>query len=445
MGLDKQIKNALVTSVSSLPFKTFVPGEYKDRQHEYFNHESRTFIQEYAKYSSDYVEAQIQGLNPEEAFEYTTVHIRFADVIKPSGALSNQFDSYKNIQIAERQYDYIRRGAKVIAMGNTWLVKNPGNMSTSGSAIIQRCDAVWNYLDYYGNVCSEPMCIDRDLMRANTPDSQRSTMITKGYFNAVIQYNEATKQLFQNSRMILGSNAYIITGFSDFIREFTDEEDSVNLLEFSLRYDEPNDASDDMVHHVAYGKRFAWDINIGGEATLTEGETSAYTASSVRTNAGESKEVQSTEEHPIDYIWTSDDETVATVDASGNVTAVSAGEVTITATLAQNDSISQTFVVTVASVDTAPHISFTGTYPDSLAYNRKITFEACYYENGEATGEPVQWSAEGADEEAYSFVISQSNVNMATLTCWGGSVTPVVVTATYGDYSVSHEVYLEGI
>ena len=88
-----QIKNALINSASSLSYKQFAPRQYSDKQHEYLNPETRTFHQEYAKYSSDYVEAEIQGLDAEFPFEYTKVHIRFANVIKPSGALSNEFDN----------------------------------------------------------------------------------------------------------------------------------------------------------------------------------------------------------------------------------------------------------------------------------------------------------------------------------------------------------------
>lgn len=440
-----QIQNALINSASSLSYREIVPHQYNDRQYEYLNSESKTFIQEYAKYASDYVEAEVQGLNPEEPFEYTKVHLRFANIVKPSGAMSTNFDNYKNILMRERQYGYIRRGAKIKAMGSTWLVINPQNASDGGTAVIQRCDAVWNYLDYYGNVCAEPMCIDNLLKRANTPDSQRSTMITKGYFNAIVQYNEATKQLFENSRMILGSSAYILTGFSDFLREWTDVEESVNLMEFSLRYEEPNDAIDDMVNHVAGGKTFAWYIAVGGESTITVGEETELNASSTRTSGAETKTVVSTDEHPIDYIWESSDEDIAEVDAFGNVTAISEGDVTITCTLAQNEDIQQEFRMTIASVDTEPHVAFTSTYPDSISYNRSLALNAVYYENGEATEETVEWSIAGADEESYTFEVDSDYPNRAVLTCWGGSVTPAIITASYGDYSVSHTIYLEGI
>ena len=440
--IHNEITSALINGSSSLPFKTYSPREYKDRQHEYYNHESRTFNEMYAKYSSDYVEAEIQGLNPDLPFEYTKVHVRFAEIIKPSGSIESHYDSYKHIMIAERQYDYLRPGAKIKAMGNIWLVINPANLSGGGTAIVHRCDAVWNYHDYYGNVCSEPMCIDTLRMRASTPDSQRSTMITKGYFNVLMQYNEATKQLFTNSRMILGSSAFILTGFSDFLREFTFEEDSVNLLEFSIRYEEPNDAIDDMVNHIAGGKTFAWDISIHGEPTLNVGETQTLTATSVRTSGAKTETVISTQEYPIDYLWESEDESVVTVNGFGEVTAVGEGATIIKAILMQNPDKYMEFPITVASIDTQPHVAFISTIPNSLSAFRTITLQALYYVDGDATSEVVTWDSYGANEDCYSLSV---NGNTATLKCWAGSVEPVVITATYGNCTAMAKIYLEGI
>ena len=442
MALEDQIKNVMIESSLPLSYKTYVPKQYADKQTEYFNHETRTFNQMYAKYASDYVDAEVQGLDPEKPYEYTKCHLRLAEIVKPSGSIEGNFDAYKYVMMVERQYEYLRKGAKIKTMGNTWLVLNPANMSSGESAVIQRCDITWNYLDYYGNICHEPMCIDTLLMRASTPDSQRSTMITKGYFNAMCQYNEATKQLFTNSRMILGSSAYMLTGFSDFIREFTDEPDTINLMRFALRYEEPSDHLDDMVNKIAGAKTFHWDISIGGESTLTTGETSQFCATSVRTNQGTTETVESTEEHPISYLWTSGDESIATVDENGVVTAVAEGTTTITATLEQNPDKQMSTAITVASVDTEPHVAFDTTIPNYLPYGRTLTVSATYYENGEETEEPITWTVTGADEDAYEL---STEGNTATIKCWGGSVEPAVITASHGALNASATVYLQGI
>lgn len=444
MALDKILKNTRLTGSSSFSLKQFNPSQYSERQKQYFNAETRLYNEIYAKYSSDYIEVQAQGLIPEEPFEYTTVHMRFSDIVRSSSAISYEFDNYKVVDIAERQYTYLRIGAKIIAMGSTWLVINPDNMSgVLGKSIIQRCDAVWHYYDYYGNVCSEPMCFDRRLAKANDSDAQRATMITKGYFDAKMQYNEATKQLFTNSRMILGTSAYHVTGFSDFIQEFTEDINSVNLLMFDVRYEEPNDAIDDMENRVAGGKTFHWDINISGQPTIMVGESVQLTATSTRTAEEKTEVVVDTEEHPVYYLWESSDESVVTVDRDGLVTAVAEGEATISCTLAQNPNKKEEYAITVAGSGAEPHISFTSTIPEVLGMFKTTTISAEFFENGQATGEEITYTFSGAEEHTYTATVG--NDNTVTIKCWGGSVQPLTITAEYGGYSNSISVYLEGI
>ena len=441
--MKQSIKNAMLAGSSSFSFKQQIPTQYSDRQKRYMNYETRKFTEQIARYSSDYVEALVQGLVPSEPFEYTKVHIRFSDIVRSSSAISYEFDNYKVIDIAEPEYTYVRIGAKIIAMGSTWLVINPANMgNVLGKAMIQRCDSVWHYLDFYGNVCSEPMCFDRRLAKANDADAQRSTMITKGYFDAKIQCNPATMQLDTNSRIILGSAAYKITGFSDFIQEFTDDYDSVNLLEFDVRYEEPNDAIDDMVNHVAGGKTFKWDIQIAGTPTVMAGNTAQLTATSIRTAEEKTETVTSKPDRPISYIWESSNEEIARVDGEGVVTAVSEGEAEITCTLEQNTAQKGVFNITVAGDATAPHVSFTSTVPSKIGVYKQITLTAEYFENGAATGNEITFEFSGADTKSYTAKVTG---NTATIKCWGGSVEPLVIRASYGEHSATEQIYLEGI
>ena len=82
--MKQAIKNAMLAGSSSFSFKQQIPTQYADRQKRYMNYETRKFTEQMARYSSDYVEAMIQGLNPSEPFEYTKVHIRFSDIPRPN-------------------------------------------------------------------------------------------------------------------------------------------------------------------------------------------------------------------------------------------------------------------------------------------------------------------------------------------------------------------------
>lgn len=443
MSIQDSITNGRLTSNALFPVKSSLPKQYKDRQKRYYEDESSYFLEKMAKYSSDYVEAMAQGLDADNPYKYHKCHIRLSEIVKPSSTLKNNYDNFKNVVFAEREFDYIRKGSKIITMGSTWLVTNPANISGSdANCIIQRCDTCYNYLDYYGNVCTEPLCVERLLMRANDADSQRSSMITKGYFDVKAQYNDVTKNLRTNSRLILGTSAYRVSGFSDFAQEFTGDYSSVNMLEFTVRYEEPNDAIDDMENHVAGGKTFLWTINLQGTPVIRTNGQMQLTPTSIRKTENGSDVVTDTAEHPIDYIWSSSDNAVAAVSSSGLVSGVSEGDAVITCTLEQNRAVSAVYEVSVESTTAEPHIEFIGTIPEEIKMFNEETVEAAYFDNGEKKSYSVEYSFSGADESTYSY---ERDDNELTIKCWRGSVKPLKVTASYNGEETSCTINLEGI
>lgn len=439
MSIEKSLKNAMLTCNGLVSWHNNEPLQYSGKQYQYFGSETRTFTQLYAKYSSDFVEAQMQGIDPNDPYAWQTRLIRFADIVKPTAAIQRNFDDYKMILVADRDIEYIMPGSKIITLGSTWLVFNPLNASGSdGCSVIRRCNAVWNFYDYYGNVVSEPMVAENTRANANDSDTQNSQYITKGYFNIMCQYNEYTRQIDTNTRLILGTSAYRVTGYSDFEMEFTGDYNSVRLLMFTVRFDEPNDAIDDMVNHIAGGKTFSWIVSVSGPANMTTGATAQLTAQSVRN--GET--VMSTTENPITYEWESSDESVLTVDEDGVVTAVGEGSATIRVRVAQNPNLHENYAITVTA--SADSVEFTTTPPEKLGAYIDTTLGAAYFEDGVEQSDALTWTFTGADSDSYSAVVDASGKSV-TITCYGYSDTPLTVTASNGTYSASADIELEGI
>ena len=444
--MKSSLKNAALTAGGLIYTKTNVPAQYASRQHQFFADDTMRFTEQYAKYSSDYMEAQVQGLDPEDFDKWETCYIRLADVVRSTATTMKLSDNFKRVLFASRQVDYLRLGTKIVTMGSTWLATDPNNISGVGAGgIVQRCTTTWNYLDWYGNVCQEPIAVDRALSRANNTDTQEAMNLAKGYFDVKCQLNEATRQLAENSRMILGRNCYRITGFSDFTQEFTGDYSTVRMLEFSIHFEEPNYTIDDMENHVAGGKQFSWEVSINGQPNMAAGDTAQFTANSRRMN----EPVVSTEEHPISYVWSSSDEKVATVAQDGTVTAISPGECVITATLAQNAAQAAQMAIAVAPAQQDGVVKFLQTPPAELQLYESVTLDAAYFYDGVAQDYEVQWAFTGADAEAYT---TEVDGNSVTIKCWAGSVTPLTVTASWksttegqASGSVSAEIRLEGM
>lgn len=431
------------------------PAQYAGRQFQFYGHESEALDAMMAKYASNYVKGRIQGSNPDDFYEWADTYLRMANA---THATANSFtiaEDYKNV-LFDSHMAYFPLGAKLEALGSTWLCINSDNLtSVACGGLVRRCNGVWNYLDYYGNVCSEPLAIESHLALASTPSPQNDVIIqTRGNYNIRLQYNEATQQLGINSRIILGSAAFSITGYTDFMQEFTGDYTSVHMLEFTARYEEPNLEIDDMQNHVAGGKTFSWDIFITGNADMQAGTTQTMTARSER--CGDT--VTDSAEYPISYVWSSSDESVATVDENGVVTAVGSGTCEITCTLVQNNEIAERFSVSVsdgnesvvgsaivglATIAGGKSAAFKTTPPAVLRAYDSVTLSAAAYEDGAETADVCTWNFSNDSTGAYS---ATANGNTCTIQCWRGDTEPLTVTADFGNgVSVSCNIVLEGI
>ena len=435
------IRNALVLGGGLAWGPSNSPGQYSSQQRQYYGSETAAFVDQYGKYASDTVTALAQGLNPEDPTAWETVTVRLADLVKPSATSGRQPDDYKMLMVVERDITYIPPGAKFVTMGSTWLCTAPENISSVfASGMVEKCNAVWNYLDYYGNIRQEPMAVTNSLIRASSPDPQGLMLITKGYYDVKCQNNGATRQLDDNSRIMLGSACYCITGFSDANQEFTSDESSVRLLEFTLRYEEPNPEIDDLENRVAGGKEFSWEISVTGLPVMAAGQTAAFSAASVR--KGET--VTGTEAYPITYQWSSTDPEVAAVNAeTGEVSAVGEGTCRIVCTLAENPGITASYQVAVEGTAAGNAVSFLTAPPVSLNAYESATFACgCFSGGQEVPTETVEWSFTGPETDHYQ---AQTAGNQATITCWGGDNIPLTVTASWEGSQVTAEIQLYGM
>lgn len=419
---------------------TNAPAQYRNRKRQYFADATARFAEEMAPYATDFVTARMQGLIPGDFYRWSTKRIRLSDTTKQGVSLTRKTDDQKAFLVADAGVDYIPEGAKVETMGSYWLVTNPSNLSSAiGTGIMRRCNAMWRFLDWYGNIREEPILVEKSLAQATANDFQEMTLIMQGYFNIICQRNANTEQLDQNSRLILGRRAYQITGYSDITQEFTGDDESTHLLHFNARMQEPNHEIDDMEAKVAGGKNFSWAVFVAGSPRMTAGDTVPFTARSQR----DGTDVESTAEHPINYVWRSDDPNVATVDADGKVTAVAEGTCQIIAALKQNPAYEGRFAVTVeASGEKTPSVKFLNEVPRYMAPYDVETLEAALFIGGVRQDAAVEWTCEGAAEGSYSVSV---NGNQLTVRCWGNSPEPLTVTARCEGESVSAVIELEGL
>lgn len=427
-NLEKIAKQAALNGRLVKSYGERQPAQYKDKQFEYYADPTHLFKEKMLEYASDFFEALIQ--NWDKNGEWESVYIRMADVVRPSAAIQRHFDEYKMILPRDPSLNYLQPGTKIQAMGSYWIVVNPVNISGGdGAGIVRKCNTVWNHLDWYGNVVSEPIIVENDRSNASSPDAQTDQRIATGYYNVICQYNDFTRQINDNTRLILGSKAYQVTGYGDFNQEFTGDYSTVRLLNFSIRVLTQNDATDDMENHVAGGLNFSMEAAIAAQDRITVGSTSFARVKTIRFGAVADP---ADGKHPISYTFESDNPTVAQVaTGTGLITGLSAGTANITATMVQNPSITAMMSVTVGAQTEG--VYFAKGADISLDAFQTQVMEARYInQNGqiEYPENGFEWTFTGAEQGSYSVSIDGTGNSQATIACFGYSETPLTVTVT---------------
>lgn len=446
MGKNKSEKliNGVIGASGSIPLPpTNTPTQYGSRQKQYMADRTARFDANRAYLASDYVSAEVQGINPENFYEWVETNIRLADIATLTASATKKTDDFKEILLPELQIDYFPIGAKVNTMGSVWICVNPSNLSSAkANAVVARCNSSYNSYDHYGNVVTEPIVVEKYSMLGNDNESPINMVLMDGYFNITCQLNETTSVLRQNSRFILGNKPYHITGLTDFIQEFSGDRDSCHLLNFTARVEEPTEADDITVNFIANGKNYNYGAEMSGLDRLIGG-TDMQTAQFTPIFTLNGDEIKATDEYPLTWVWQSSNPFVASVDENGLVTGKTTGSCTITATLQENPNIVASKAVSVYFSGTTHKVIFTGLIQSEIEQYDSATYTARYYDNSVETANALAWTFSGANAECYSASVADDGLSVEIM-CLQSSNTPLTITASYGDDKASVNVVLEG-
>ena len=433
--LQNRIKNGLLTSSRINNVVTNSPANTSPKYSKY-NDEATAYYHEFAPYASNVFEAEIQGLDYNDFYAWTKVHLRSSNVINPSTG-ENLSTSWQSILILDRKVDFIPIGAYVKYNNSVWIVYNPDNIaSPTGNSIVIRCNTTYNTLDYYGNIVKTPMFFAKGTVLASSPYYMEFSATLDGYQHVIMQLNDVTEKITNNTRLILGKSAFGMYGVSDFPEEFTGDLDSCHIFRADLRLQETVEA-DDLVNRVADGKYFSFVIDIGGNTVMYNGEPQTLAVTARR----EGEVVVSTADNPITYVWTSSDESVATVDEYGVVTPVSIGYCQMTCSIQQNPNITSVFGFNVVEREAQTYIDFITPIPDEIRSFETLNIETVYYEDGQQTQDAIEYTLSRANENSYSYSVYG---NVLTIQTYEPSDAPLEITASCNGYSTVKKIRITG-
>jgi hypothetical protein len=426
--LNKMARNSAMLN-GTTPYMQTGSSRYDEGlKKQYFADQTRLYAQEIGPAASNVYDAMCQGVSDSgDWYDWRKVRIRVSPAATSSTGETMPDDWQKLHIIKPVTIDTVPIGAYLTFAGNTWIVYKGKNMgSVIGDGIIRRCNSVINVLDWYGNIVPVPMSYAKMGTLGNASHATENSIVAKNYISCICQLNQYSRAFSENTRIILGKTAYSMRGVNDFTREFTDDQDSVHLLTFTIERSEPL-PQDSLEKQCADYFSFRWEIGITGNRSMNVGDTQQLRLRSVRN--GET--VLSSVENPISYSYASSDESVLTVDENGLVTATGSGTATITVTLDQNTDISQTVQIEAAEAPSGSYVAFTSTVPERLGEFETAVISASAYLDGQEQSEELTFAFTGAGVRTYG--AENVSENTWRVTCYGASNTPLTITASDGN------------
>ena len=393
---------------------------------QYLADATRLYAAEVGEAASNVYDAQCQGIGSGDWYDWNPVRIRVSPAAVASTGETMPDDWQKLHILKPVGVDTVPIGAYLTFAGNTWIVYKGRNMgSVLGDGIIRRCNSVINVLDWYGNIVPVPMSYAKMGTLGNASHATENSIVAKNYISCICQLNQYSAAFTENTRIILGKTAYSMRGVNDFTREFTDDQDSVHLLTFTIERSAPL-PQDRLDLQCADYDSFHWELDINAPEKIPTRGSAQIQVSSYRMG----KPMETTEEHPISYKYKSSSPLVASVDENGLITTGRLsvqGTATITVSLAQNPSIQKSFVVQVTS-EVQSEVVFTNPPPRKLAAFDSAIIQAWLFRGGEKRNDVVTLTCSGPPAALYS--IEAVDLNVWRITAYGASSVPLTVRAS---------------
>lgn len=398
---------------------------------------SSIYYEEVGRFASNVFDAEVQGLNQEDWYEWTTVRLRSSDVINPTTG-DHLDNTWQKILILDRDIDYIPIGAYVKYNNAVWIVYNPSNIAaTNATAIVARCNTTYNQFDWYNNVIRTPMVVSKGLVLAGSPYYSEYMALPSGYTHAILQYNPDTENVADNTRCILGNTAYGFYGVVNFANEFTMDDSSCHIIRADIRTTEVV-PDDDLTNHIAEGKNKTFTITIAGQTLMSVGERQKLYVHAFKNG----DEVVDTLEHRVTFSMYVENNGIASISEDGTVVSMAPGMTNVKAVLNQNPDIYAIFKITVVEAETPDErIEWVSPVPETLQVFDAIKLKAVHIVNGVRTDDPVYFSFTGVNQNAYS---AEVDGNTASITAYVADNNPLVVTAYCGDISIQSKIQIVG-
>ena len=278
----------------------------------------------------------------------------------------------------------IKRGDLINWDNENWLnISDIGHKRyTYYKGIIQKCNYNIKF-NFQGTIKQFPAIADSKVFDVET---NQYLSVPAGKIVVTMQSNADSENIKINDRFIKMKNAWKVSGI---------DRTKNGLLILWCDLDSIT-SSDDVVNEVANAGDYVYTIEIikGETSSIQEGSTLQLNAV-VKLNG-----------NPVDnktVMYSTNNPSIATVDASGLITGISAGKCIITASLAENPNVYDTISITVTALPEHNYaVTISGS--TSIVKTKTATYTAVFTDN-----------AVPITEESFFYITADDGVSTTTL------------------------------
>lgn len=276
--------------------------------------------------------------------QYQNVDVRVNNVINPTTA-DNIEDDFKKLIFPDLDHS-VNLGRLYLFDDNYWITTNVDKIKTlAQTVIVRRCNNVLRWIDEQTGALYEEPCSISYLIKENRDYSTAGSAIVvpSGMVDCFFQINARTNKIKPNQRFLFGNpnnwTSYRVEGggINNFNNQKTLDNNSATLGRYSLAVDFTNEQTDNLTLGIANAYTNVYEI------TLNQSTGSGNTSQTIQLEAVVTVNGETVDRN---LTWTSSNTSVATVNSSGLVTILSTGNSTITCSLENNSTVSDTCVIT---------------------------------------------------------------------------------------------------
>lgn len=289
----------------------------------------------------------------------------------------------------------IKNGSYILYEDRHWMVRskidNVGNAYKSSQ--IYRCNNDLKWIDEYGY--HELPCIYISNFSYASFDYNKNIILPDGTIVVEVQLNEETDKININKRFLFKElvecQAYKVTA--------RDGASLDGILKLKMVKDNFA-ADDDKLEYIANKNQYNYSLTINQD----DFEQSIGYTTQLSTTLTLNSEVITK-----DIEWISSDETICTVDSSGNIELLAEGSATITARMVENTLVEDSIVVNVVAMPSGVNEIIISPNVTKILQNQTQSYEVWNYVDSVKNLDTFTITSNGVDNSWYNLNVIDSN------------------------------------